>query len=520
MAFDPNFANVSLLLHADGENASTTFTDSSPTPRTITRFGNTQISTAQSKFGGSSIYFDGSGDYLTTPSGTHFDFGAGDFTIEAWVCITGALNVYRPIILRDNINSTRGWLLLADSDNAGKFNFMIYVGTTMYSVKSTAAAPLNSQTHIAVTRSGTSLRLFVNGALNATTTITGTVNTLSQPACIGAIWLSNAVYTVAGTMLGYIDELRVTKGLARYTASFTPQEEEFGGAPPAALTTYAQAATPLAAPAAIALFGNDFYARAASPGVLNSASVLAQLGVVSVYSQASGILGDASALGLVVQRAYVQSPSLLAAAGALVYEPQLGLASAHTPLGAVNALSLHDFSDALGDAVTGYGMDLVTPAGTLRVPISSWQATLQTGSSNYVQCVIPACGVWVNALNSATQFSIMRTAMIPGAGAFEYEMARAPAEQLQFSLSPDRYTCTLSGYSTAFAESENPPAVYDRELTGLRTISSGSAYRVRCAVDWLLRPGHRAFVQGDPFVVRYINYYAPTGFDSYMDVGS
>ena len=73
--------------------------------------------------------------------------------------------------------------------------------------------------------------------------------------------------------------------------------------------------------------------------------------------------------------------------------------------------------------------------------------------------------------------------------------------------------------STAFAASLDPPAAYDRALTGLRTVSSGSSLRVRCAVDWLLRPGHRAYVQGVPFVVRYINYYAPAGFDSYMDVG-
>ena len=192
---------------------------------------------------------------------------------------------------------------------------------------------------------------------------------------------------------------------------------------------------------------------------------------------------------------------------------------APSPLGAPAVLAYHDFTGSLGDVISLYVMDLVGPSGTVRVPVSSWQATLQTSSANYVQCVVPACGEWVDALNAATEFVIRRRAVLPGDLALEVVMARAPAEQLAFSLSPERYTCTLSGYSTAFAESADPPAKYDRELTGLRTISSGSALRVRCAVDWLLRPGHRAFVQGTPFVVKYINYYSPTGFDSYMDVG-
>ena len=59
---DPDFANVSLLLHGDGTNGSTTIVDSSSSSKTVTAVGDAQISTAQSKFGGSSIYFDGTGD--------------------------------------------------------------------------------------------------------------------------------------------------------------------------------------------------------------------------------------------------------------------------------------------------------------------------------------------------------------------------------------------------------------------------------------------------------------------------
>ena len=81
---DPFFANVSLLLHGDGTNGSTTIVDSSPSPKTVTAVGDAKISTAQSKFGGASIGFDGSGDSLAAPASISH-FGTGDFTIELWI---------------------------------------------------------------------------------------------------------------------------------------------------------------------------------------------------------------------------------------------------------------------------------------------------------------------------------------------------------------------------------------------------------------------------------------------------
>jgi hypothetical protein len=218
---------------------------------------------------------------------------------------------------------------------------------------------------------------------------------------------------------------------------------------------------------------------------------------------------------------YVAAPSPLSAvallARSIVNSAQM---AAPSPLGSPAVLALHDFTGVLGDATTHYVMDLVTPGGTVRVPISSWQATLQTGGSNYVQCVVPACAPWVASINTATEFVISRSATTGGV-TLEYEMARAPAQTAQFDRGPNKYTCTLSGYSTAFAEDLDPPAVYDRTLSGIRSISNGASnMRVRCAVDWLLRPGHRAYADGAPLVVSYINYYAPTGSDSYMDVGT
>jgi len=201
--------------------------------------------------------------------------------------------------------------------------------------------------------------------------------------------------------------------------------------------------------------------------------------------------------------------------------PLSSFAAAPSPLDTAYALAYHDFTGQLGDAVTRYVMDLTTPGGLVRVPISSWQATLRTGASNYVQCVVPAVADWVASINAATAFTITRTATPAGGAAIEYEMAAAPLEQIQLSQGPTNYTAVLSGYSPAFAEDEAPDAAYDRHLAGVRSVNSGSTgIRVRCAIDWLLRPAQRAYLpDGSSFIVGYVNYYQPQGNDSYMDAG-
>jgi hypothetical protein len=191
-----------------------------------------------------------------------------------------------------------------------------------------------------------------------------------------------------------------------------------------------------------------------------------------------------------------------------------------SPLGAATPLAFHNFTGQLGDAITYYVMDLTTPGGTVRVPISSWQATLQTGLSNYVQCVVPAVSAYVSAINSATQFKISRLVDVPGLAApLTYEMATAPVQTTTFDQGPFRYTCTISGYSSGFAPNETPPAAYNRIMQGIRSISiNQGGTRVRCSIDWLLRPSQRVFASSEEFVVSYINYYVGDG-DAYMEVG-
>jgi hypothetical protein len=161
----------------------------------------------------------------------------------------------------------------------------------------------------------------------------------------------------------------------------------------------------------------------------------------------------------------------------------------------------------------------VTPSGLVRVPISSWQATLQQGRANYVQCVVPGVAPWVSSIGDATEFVLTRQAVLPDESVFEYEMTRAPLGEARFDRGPTNYTCTLSGYSPGFAVDEEPSGAAALVLTHVRSISSGSGgRRVRCAIDWLLRPGQLASFEGAEFTAAFINYYVQ-GRDAYMDVG-
>jgi hypothetical protein len=210
---DPFRSQVSLLLHGNGTNGSTTITDNSPSPKTVTAVGNAQISTAQSKFGGASIALDGSGDYLTVLNSSQFNFGVDDFTIEAWF--------YRTSTAQFEIAScgnpgADGFFF---TSNTSAINFG--TGSAVVLASSSTSLALNVWTHIAVTRSSNVTRVFANGIAGATTT--NALNNLNSTTVfrVGANRAVNAFAT------GYIDEFRITKGVARYTANFTPPTAPF-----------------------------------------------------------------------------------------------------------------------------------------------------------------------------------------------------------------------------------------------------------------------------------------------------
>lgn len=208
-------ANTTLLLN--GMNAGAYDATAINDMETV---GNAQVSTAVSKFGGSSMYFDGTGDYLTTQSSATLGLGSGDFTVEAWIYPTGVSGTDSVIFdFRSGNSGNNGPLLII---GAGGSNPLVYVAAGSARITGSGVT-LNTWSHVAVSRSGTSTRLFLNGVQTGST-YTDTNNYLT-PA---RVWIGadddgspNAYF------IGYIDDLRITKGVARYTANFTPPTQAF-----------------------------------------------------------------------------------------------------------------------------------------------------------------------------------------------------------------------------------------------------------------------------------------------------
>ena len=209
---DPYFSSVSLLLNGDGTNGSTTFTDLSSSPKTITPYGNTQISTTQKKFGASSMSFDGNGDYLTTPSNSALNLAGGNWTVEFWAYYTGVdFSNYRHIVTKGD--STNGPCSYQMYLVAGTGYISFYNGT-VYS--STTVMPKNQWCHLAYVYSGSTLTIYLDGISIYTSTVT-IADSTSRPLNIG-----NYSGDLSMGYIGHIDDLRITKGVARYTTNFPP----------------------------------------------------------------------------------------------------------------------------------------------------------------------------------------------------------------------------------------------------------------------------------------------------------
>lgn len=177
--------------------------------------GNAQISTGVVKYGTGSLAFNGSTDYLTSPQSVNIDL-PGDFTVECWIYF-GSVSGTSAIVGKWGGSGAYAWVLQYISGTGLRF----YTGVSGGLGTSIAGAWTPSTGvwyHIAVSRSSGSVRLFVNGSqVGTTTTNTDNCTTSNQALNIGRNADTNIQY-----LNGYIDDLRITKGVARYTANFTP----------------------------------------------------------------------------------------------------------------------------------------------------------------------------------------------------------------------------------------------------------------------------------------------------------
>jgi hypothetical protein len=203
--------NTQLLV--SGTNAG--IIDKSQSVRTLTLTGDVKSSTTQTKYLTSSMYFDGTGDYISTPN-EFFNFGTEDFTVECW-------------FYANSLDATNYTCLFGvHNGNPNEWGtYVRTVGVGIYGASNTLpeGGTVNTSTwyHFAVTRSGTTVKVFLDGTQVATQTTSNPYSSSASPFRIGADTVANLDFN------GYMSDVRITKGLARYTANFTPPTEALKG---------------------------------------------------------------------------------------------------------------------------------------------------------------------------------------------------------------------------------------------------------------------------------------------------
>jgi hypothetical protein len=205
-----NFTNAGIIDNAEMNNLDTV--------------GNAQISTAQSKFGGGSMLFDGNGDGLFVPPSQNPNFGSGNFTIELWIYYNSLTGAQTIISNGYTTAVTNGWLVQTGTGN-GKFNFYKQTSpTTVVLVVADGGSAMSAGIwyHMAIVRNGTTTTIYRDG-----TSVGSATDTTTYTATAANFYVGGGTSTGfnGGFFNGYIDDLRITKGYARYTANFTPPSQ-------------------------------------------------------------------------------------------------------------------------------------------------------------------------------------------------------------------------------------------------------------------------------------------------------
>ena len=228
---DVYFPQTSVLLPFNGSDAATSTSDLSNRNGTVSFTGTAQLSTGASKFGSSSLLLDGNSDYVSiSDSYWNTCISSGDFTVELWARFDSAsLDGSTQTTFASNRgdisgSSTNGWVFRKFTDNVISWymrqgSSWVYIN---YAQGTRTAVSADTWYHLAVTRSGNTWKLFLNGTAedtitNSTSIVDGGADGLIVGALAGGIAGGPYHY-----MDGYIDDVRITVGHARYTSNFTP----------------------------------------------------------------------------------------------------------------------------------------------------------------------------------------------------------------------------------------------------------------------------------------------------------
>ena len=280
---------------------------------------------------------------------------------------------------------------------------------------------------------------------------------------------------------------------------------------------YLSAPSPLGSPSLEVLSAKTFIISA--PSALGSPAAVVSLADAIRLSSLSP-LGTPSVAILSAENFNLSAPSALGSPSVALMIAEAVRISVPTPLGEPALNTLNNFS-ALAEGRPQKYVMRVTGDPVVQIPISSWQATLQTDRESYTQCVAPAIPAYADILAERMgieQFIIYRTVEIQGE-TLETEMARAELTTIIVQQGAFNETATISGYTNSFGATSSLAAT---ELTGIRSTRQtlGGSTSIRSDIDWNLRPGQDVTGDGITFTTDYISYYVTKDGQAYMDSGA
>lgn len=208
-------SNTKLLLHFDGTNGSTVPTDEMGHDLTV--IGNAHIDTSEKRFGTASGSFDGRGG-LKVANSADLDFGSEDFTIDGWFYFNAESVGYQFLIDGRGSSDQTGWVFYLENDNSLSFLSASATDWDNLALNDTGIVPETGRwIHLAIVRNGNVFTMYKDGIAVKSGTNSGSIGSQTIDLTIGL----GHVSPWAG-FNGYMDELRISKGVARWTANFTP----------------------------------------------------------------------------------------------------------------------------------------------------------------------------------------------------------------------------------------------------------------------------------------------------------
>lgn len=216
---DPHWLSVTAFLTLNGADQGTSFPDDSLVNATFSTEGAAKTVTAQSVYGGSSLYLDGVAAAISAPSNIAYSFGSGDFTIEGYIRLPSGSNLG---VIAGVWHGTTGrsWVIFCTS-NQLQFSYSTTGANSINKYFTSASFLTETWQHFAISRVGNTLYGFVDGVLAGTHDITGLTiaDATLRPLSIGKEVVQDYL-----PLQAWMNYLRITKGVGRYSAAFNPND--------------------------------------------------------------------------------------------------------------------------------------------------------------------------------------------------------------------------------------------------------------------------------------------------------